>query len=82
MGLTKSNHELAHNGDIFIHINQSIGDVMTFIKDFKKGFRREHLYTLEKYLKLCKQYDATDNDYLMLTKIVKKTAKYQEKFNN
>ena len=80
MGLTKTNHELVHAGSMFVHINQSIGDVMGFIGDFKKGFRREHLYTLEEYLKLCKKYDATDNDYLALTKVVKKTAKYIEKY--
>lgn len=77
MGLTKTNHELVHDGKMFIHIKQSIGDVMAFIKDFKYGLRREHLYTLQEYLNLCKKYDATDNDYLMLTKVVKKINKYQ-----
>lgn len=76
MGLTKTNHELCHTGDIFVHINQSIGDVMGFIKDFKLGLRREHLYTLEQYLSLCKKYDATDNDYLVLNKAIKKINKY------
>lgn len=78
MGLTKTNHELVHSGKIFIHINQAIGDVMSFIKDYKKGFRREHLYTLEEYLRLCKEHDATDNDYLELSKAVKKINKYVE----
>lgn len=76
MGLTKTNHELAHDGKILVHLNQAIGDVMGFIKDFKLGLRREHLYTLEQYLSLCKKYDATDNDYLMLSKVVKKINKY------
>ena len=78
MGLTKTNHELVHDGKMFIHINQSLGDVMSFIKDFKKGLRREHLYTLEEYLRLCKKYNATDNDYLTITKVVKKIAKYKD----
>ena len=77
MGLTKTNHELVHDGKMFIHIKQSIGDVMGFIKDFKYGLRREHLYTLEEYLNMCKKYDATDNDYLELTKIIKKINKYK-----
>lgn len=76
MGLTKTNHELVHDGKMFIHINQAIGDVMGFIKDFKKGLRREHLYTLQEYLNLCNKYDATDNDYLELRKVIKKIDKY------
>lgn len=76
MGLTKTNHQLLHDGKIFVHINQSIGDVMEFIKTYKKGLRREHLYTLESYLKLCNKYNATDNDYLAIRKITKKINKY------
>jgi len=78
MGLTKTNHELCHDGKVFIHINQAIGDVTGFIKDFKHGLRREHLYTLQEYLNLCKKYDATDNDYLMINKVAKKINKYIE----
>lgn len=74
--LTKTNHQLAHDGKIFIHMNQSIGDVMSFIKTYKKGLRREHLYTMEEYLKLCKKFNATDNDYLEIRKINKKINKY------
>lgn len=76
MGLTKTNHQLLHDGKIFVHVNQAIGDVMAFIKRYKKGLRREHLYTLEEYLKLCKKYNATDNDYLQIKKVTKKIAKY------
>ena len=79
MGLTKTNHQLLHDGKIFVHINQAIGDIMAFIKAYKKGLRREHLYTLEEYLKLCKKFNATDNDYLQIRKVVKKVAKYNEK---
>ena len=78
MGLTKTNHDLAHDGKVFIHINQAIGDVMGFIKDFKHGLRREHLYTLQEYLNLCKKYDATDNDYLAIKKVAKKIDKYNK----
>lgn len=78
MGLTKTNHELVHDGKIFVHINQSIGDIIGFIKDFRKGLRREHLYTLEEYLNMCKKYDATDNDYLSIRKIIKKIDKYMD----
>ena len=76
MGLTKTNHQLAHDGKIFIHLDQTIGDIMAFIKTFKKGLRREHLYTLEEYIKLCKKFNATDNDYLTIRKVNKKINKY------
>lgn len=79
MGLTKTNHQLLHDGKIFVHINQAIGDVMAFIKKFKHGFRREHLYTLETYLKMCNKYNATDNDYLTIRKVADKIAKYNSK---
>ena len=79
MGLTKTNHQLLHDGKIFVHINQAIGDVLAFIKKYKKGLRREHLYTLEEYLKLCKKFDATDNDYLQIRKVSSKIAKYNSK---
>jgi hypothetical protein len=78
MGLTSTNHQLVHDGKMFVHIDQSIGDVLTFIKKYKKGIRREHLYTLEEYLNLCKKHKATDNDYLAITKVVKKIDKYIE----
>lgn len=75
MGLTKTNHELVHDGKMFVHIKQSIGDILTFIKKYKNGIKREHLYTLEKYINMCNEYQATDNDYLELRKIVKKINK-------
>lgn len=75
MGLTKTNHELVHDGKMFVHINQSIGNIMNFIKKYKNGIKREHLYTLEKYINMCNEYSATDNDYLQIRKIVKKINK-------
>ena len=78
MGLTKTNHELVHDGKMFVHMKQAIGDVLTFIKTYKDGIKREHLYTLEKYISMCKDYEATDNDYLQLRKIVKKINKIIE----
>ena len=74
MGLTETNHQLVHDGKMFVHITQAIGDLMAFIKTYKKGFRKEHLYTMEEYLRLCKAYKATDNDYLMLRPMVEKIA--------
>lgn len=74
--LTKTNHQLAHDGKLFVHVDQTIGDILSFIKTFKKGIRREHLYTMEEYLKLCKKFNATDNDYLQIRKVNKKVNKY------
>lgn len=74
--LTKTNHELAHDGKVFIHLNQCFGEPINFIKNYKRGIRREHLYSLEKYINLCKEYDATDNDYLELSNLTKKIKKY------
>lgn len=78
MGLTKTNHELVHDGKMFVHMKQAIGNVLQFIKNYKDGIKREHLYTLEKYISMCEQYQATDNDYLELRKIVKKINKIIE----
>lgn len=74
--LTKTNHQLCHDGKIFAHINQTTGgNIVQFIKNYKKGLRREHLYTLEEYIKMCKKFDATDNDYLCVKKVLKKIKK-------
>ena len=77
--LTETNHELVHAGKMFVHMNQCIGDLMGFIKRYKNGFKRDHLYMLEEYFKLCRQFDATDNDYLILRNASQKVAKYLNK---
>lgn len=78
MCLTKTNHQLVHAGKMFVHVNQAFGDIMAFIKKYKKGIRREHLYTLEEYLRLCDKFDATDNDYLQIRNVAKKIKKYSD----
>lgn len=74
--LTRTSHELTGAGRIFVHYKQAFGNIMKFIKNFKKGIRREHLYTMEKYIDLCEQNDATDNDLL---KVVGKIEKFTKK---
>lgn len=73
--LTKTNHELVHNGDIFIHINQTFGNILNFISKYKSGLHKDHLSTFNRYIELCEKYDATDNDYLQLSKLVKEMNK-------
>jgi len=73
--LDKTSHELAHSGKIFIHFKQSVGNIMEFIKKYKKGIKREHLYTLNEYIDLCKDNDATDNGFLEVCKRVTKYVK-------
>jgi hypothetical protein len=70
--LSVTAHQLYHAGKLFIHYKQSIGDCMGFIKRYKKGIKKEHLYTSKKYLDMCIDNDSTDNDFLQVMKKLKK----------
>lgn len=69
--LSQTVHEMVHDGDIFTHFNQAFGNILAFVKRYKKGIRKEHLHTMITYIKQCESEDATDNDMLKVVKKIK-----------
>ena len=64
--LSKTVHEMAHNGDMFISLSQNIGDVNTYIKSREKYFTPELRYKLWTYAQLCKNNPSFDKGALDL----------------
>jgi hypothetical protein len=59
--LTKTVHELAHSGEIFIPLTMVFGNVRGFLKKYKLGLTPEHkdqlLHLIELTEKIGKEYD-------------------------
>lgn len=51
--LSKTNHEGVHNRDIFLHLNQGIGDIDAFIKMYTKYLEDEQKFKIWNYINLC-----------------------------
>lgn len=64
--LSKTVHEMAHNEDIFLNINQSIGDVNAYIQDNARYFTPEVRYKLWTYAKMCRENPSFDKGALDL----------------
>lgn len=68
--LSKTDHELVHTRDIFIHYNQAFGDLEKFLKKYKAGISVEILYKIKKYINFCKENDYFTNEILSLNKTI------------
>lgn len=64
--LSKTVHEMAHNGDIFLNINQCIGDVNAYIQERSMYFTPEVKYKLYHYAQMCKNNPSFDKGALDL----------------
>ncbi len=51
--LTITNHEAAHNRDLFLNFNQCIGDIDAFIKLYTPYLTDEQKYKIWNYINLC-----------------------------
>ena len=58
--LSKTAHEMFHEQDIFININQSIGDVNAYIQENAKYFTPEVRYKIWNYINVCKDNPSFD----------------------
>ena len=70
--LTSTAHQMVHDGEIFININQAWGDIMKFLKKYKRGLLEEHKYKSMEYMKLSQKYDSNTKDILEINKKVSK----------
>lgn len=69
--LATTNHEAAHNRDLFLHVNQGIGDLNKFIDFYNKAFDDVHKYKLWNYINMCKDNPSFDTGYLDIPYIEK-----------
>ena len=69
--LSTTVHEMVHNQDIFINLNQAIGDVNAYIEENARYFTPEVKYKLWTYAKMCEDNQSFDKGGLDLA-VVKK----------
>lgn len=62
--LCKTMHESAHNQDLFINIDQSLGDVNSYIQEYHHYFSPEVKYKLWNYIQMCKNNPSFDKGVL------------------
>ena len=58
--MCKTVHEMAHNEDIFINLNQSIGDINAYIQEYAKYFTPEIKYKIWTFIQMSKENDSFD----------------------
>lgn len=69
--LATTNHEAAHNRDLFLHVNQGIGDITSFIDMYKDSLDDIHKYKIWNYINMCKSNPSFDRGYLDVSHIEK-----------
>lgn len=69
--LAKTNHEAAHNRDLFLHVNQGIGDINGFITKYADCLDDIYKYKIYNYINLCKDSPSMDHGYLDIAHIEK-----------
>lgn len=69
--LATTNHEAAHNRDLFLHVNQGIGDITSFIDMYKDSLDDIHKYKIWNYINMCKNNPSFDRGYLDVSHIEK-----------
>lgn len=65
--LCKTAHEMVHEQEVFINVNQCIGDINTYIKENAKYFTPEVKYKLWSYYNMCLSNDSFDKGGLDLS---------------
>lgn len=64
--LCKTVHQLIDTGEIFINLNQGIGNVNEFIKKYRDGLDDVYVDKINAYIDLSKKFESTDNGILEL----------------
>lgn len=64
--LSKTVHQLIDTGEIFINLNQGIGNVDNFLKRYKDGLDDMYIDKINRYIDLSKKFHSTDNQILDL----------------
>ena len=69
--LATTNHEAAHNRDLFLNVKQGIGDLNRFIELYNKAFDDVHKFKVWNYINMCKNNPSFDTGYLDIPHIEK-----------
>jgi hypothetical protein len=69
--LAVTNHEAAHNRDLFLHVNQGIGNLTEFLDLYKDCLDDIHKYKIWNYINMCKANPSFDRGYLDVDHIAK-----------
>lgn len=69
--LAVTNHEAAHNKDLFLHVNQGIGDLNAFIERYRESFDDIHKYKIWNYINMCRNNPSFDRGYLDVDHVAK-----------
>lgn len=64
--LCKTVHQLIDTGEIFINLNQGIGDVKAFLDTYHDGLDDIYVAKINEYINLSKKFESTDNKILDL----------------
>lgn len=64
--LSKTVHQLIDTGQIFINLNQGIGNIQKFIDKYRDGIDENMANKINNYIDMSKKYDSTDNSILEL----------------
>lgn len=62
--LAVTNHEAAHNRDLFLHVNQGVGNLTQFIDKYAYAFEDIHKFKVWNYINMCKDNPSFDTGYL------------------
>lgn len=62
--LSKTAHQLAHSGKLFIHPAQAWGDLNKFLEKYIDGVTQEQTEIINDYLTQAEQFNSTDGGYL------------------
>ena len=69
--LAVTNHEAAHNRDVFLHVKQGIGNLTEFLDFYKDCLDDIHKYKIWNYINMCKSNPSFDKGYLDVDHISK-----------
>ena len=59
--LSKSVHQAVDTGELFVNLNQGIGNLRAFIEKYKDGIDDIYKEKLNKYIKMSKEFKSTDS---------------------
>ena len=70
--LTKTVHDMVHEGNVQLNYNMGFGDTATFLKKYIDGVDRDMRIRINKYIKWSQENDSFDNGVLEVAETMKK----------